>query len=341
MTIETHRLSFSVCFPTTVWCASSHSRRSAYKRSGSSGSSCGHRSVHIFSPSAEGDRSVVYVRFNLSEGLAIPSGDVAHGERPDLDASGWQTIKTPFEAPKEAFWLRRWIEVPKNLNGYDVSGSQIWFHITASANGPVPMILYYNGSRVALGSDLEDQVLFNQAKPGDKILVAVKFMETQDGKYIPNPDVRIVLPSDRPNPGDFCKELQSAAAIFPAVTHVADTLDAEQKALDAAATTVDLTALDKGDQAAFDASLRHAQTKLETLRPALQQYTVHMTGNAHIDAAWLWPWTETVDVVKRTFSTALQLMDEYPDYTYTQSAAQYYEWMQDKYPDLFNRFNSG
>ena len=238
--------------------------------------------------------------------------DVAHGERPDLDASGWQTIKTPFEAPKEAFWLRRWIEIPKNLNGYDVSGSQIWFHITASANGPVPMILYYNGSRVALGSDLEDQVLFNQAKPGDKILVAVKFMETQDGKYIPNPDVRIVLPSDRPNPGDFCKELQSAAAIFPAVTHVADTLDAEQKALDAAATTVDLTALDKGDQAAFDASLRHAQTKLETLRPALQQYTVHMTGNAHIDAAWLWPWTETVDVVKRTFSTALQLMDEYP-----------------------------
>jgi alpha-mannosidase len=41
-----------------------------------------------------------------------------------------------------------------------------------------------------------------------------------------------------------------------------------------------------------------------------------------------------VDVVKRTFSTALQLMDEYPDYTYTQSAAAYYQWMADKYPDI-------
>ena len=61
---------------------------------------------------------------------------------------------------------------------------------------------------------------------------------------------------------------------------------------------------------------------------------MHLTGNSHIDAAWLWPWTETVDVVKRTFGTALQLMNEYPTYTYTQSAAQYNEWMADKYPEL-------
>ena len=64
----------------------------------------------------------------------------------------------------------------------------------------------------------------------------------------------------------------------------------------------------------------------------LQASTIHLTGNSHIDAAWLWPWTETVDVVKRTFGTALQLMNEYPDYTYTQSAAQYNEWIADKYP---------
>jgi len=42
----------------------------------------------------------------------------------------------------------------------------------------------------------------------------------------------------------------------------------------------------------------------------------------------------TVDVVRRTFGTALQLMDEYPKYTYTQSAAAYSEWMMEKYPGL-------
>ena len=97
---------------------------------------------------------------------------------------------------------------------------------------------------------------------------------------------------------------------------------------------MDLAALDAHDQVKFDASLRAAQTKLEALKPLLQQVTFHLTGNSHIDAAWLWPWTETVDVVKRTYGTALQLMYEYPDYTFTQSAAAYNEWLAQKYPDI-------
>jgi alpha-mannosidase len=107
---------------------------------------------------------------------------------------------------------------------------------------------------------------------------------------------------------------------------------------------VDLSALDAAaapdaaaraqSQEKFDASLRAAHQKLEALKPLLQTATFHLTGNSHIDAAWLWPWTETVDVVKRTFGTALQLMYEYPQYTYTQSAAAYNEWMAQKYPDL-------
>ena len=62
-------------------------------------------------------------------------------------------------------------------------------------------------------------------------------------------------------------------------------------------------------------SYTHLDVYKRQLKPLLTQATFHLTGNAHIDAAWLWPWTETVDVVKRTFGTALQLMYEYPDYT--------------------------
>ncbi len=97
---------------------------------------------------------------------------------------------------------------------------------------------------------------------------------------------------------------------------------------------VDTKALDAKNQQAFDASLKASHAKLEALLPLMQTFTWHLTGNSHIDAAWLWPWTETVDVVKRTFGTALQLMYEYPEYTYTQSAAAYNEWMAQKYPDM-------
>ncbi len=291
---------------------------------------------YTFSPNAQ----AVVQRLGTFDSLSAKTwqyhlGDIAHGERPDLDTSGWQTIHLPFTAPHEAVWVRRWIEVPKTLHGYDLTGAQIWFKLGVDANGPIPMILYYNGRRVALGEDLEKQLLFDSAKPGDKVLVAVKMLVTQDDKKFRNADVHVVFTGNRPNPEDLRKELISAANLLPAIAQDSATLALQEKVLDGAAASVNLTALDRGNQSAFDASLEQAQSKLETLRPVLQQYTVHMTGNAHIDAAWLWPWTETVDVVRRTFSTALQLMNEYPDYTYTQSAAQYYEWMQQKYPSMF------
>jgi alpha-mannosidase len=70
------------------------------------------------------------------------------------------------------------------------------------------------------------------------------------------------------------------------------------------------------------------------LKPLMQQATMHLTGHSHIVAAYRWPWTETVDTVKRSFGTPLQLMDEYPTYTYMQSAAQYNDWMAQKYPAM-------
>jgi alpha-mannosidase len=259
------------------------------------------------------------------------SGDIAHGETIGLDESGWQPIARESKAPKEALWFRQTITVPPTLNGYDLTGARIWFQFHANANGPMPQILYFNGRRVALGDDLEPIVLFDEAKPGDKVVVAVKLLHTVDEKTFRGSTMRIEFPSSRPNPAALRTEFFSAALLVPSLAPG----DASQMTtLSNAIATVNLKSLDAHDQAAFDASLKAAQAKLEALRPLLQSATFHLTGNSHIDAAWLWPWTETVDVVKRTFGTALQLMYEYPNYTYTQSAAAYNEWMAQKYPDL-------
>src|SRR5579872_4859743 len=77
------------------------------------------------------------------------AGDVAHGEEPSLDDSDWQVAHPHSKAPMEAVWYRQWIEVPKDLNGYDLTGARIWFQFVAYANGPMPEIIYFNGRRVA------------------------------------------------------------------------------------------------------------------------------------------------------------------------------------------------
>jgi alpha-mannosidase len=261
----------------------------------------------------------------------LHAGDLAHGEAVNLDESDWQPIANGSKAPKDAVWFRQTYQIPATLSGYDLSGARIWFQFHAYANGPMPEILYFNGRRVAMGDDLEPVVLFDDAKPGDKVTVAVKLLHTVDDKNFRGATLKIDFPENRPNPEDLREEILSATLLVPALAP-GDT--AQLATLSDAIRTVDLVALDAHDQTKFDVSLRAAHTKLEILKPLLQQATYHLTGNSHIDAAWLWPWTETVDVVKRTFGTALQLMYEYPDYTYTQSAAAYNEWIADKYPEM-------
>ena len=258
-------------------------------------------------------------------------GDIAHGESTTLDDSSWPLVKAPSDASTAAVWYRQWIEVPKTLSGYDLTGARIWFQFRAEANGPMPEIIYFNGRRVALGDDLEPIVLFDNAKPGDRVLVAVKLLATVDVKRFRGSPMKIDFSESRPNPEDERKEFLSAALLVPSLSK---NVSADQATLNKAITSVDLKALDAANQQQFDASLKQAQSTLEALRPMMQEATLHLTGNSHIDAAWLWPWTETVDVVKRTFSTALQLMNEYPNYTFTQSAAQYNAWMADKYPEI-------
>ena len=81
----------------------------------------------------------------------------------------------------------------------------------------------------------------------------------------------------------------------------------------------------------------------EVLAPALSlpaRASSHRTvavGHAHIDSAWLWPLRETVRKCTRTFSSALRLMDDYPDYRFVCSQAVQYDWMRERHPGLFAR----
>jgi alpha-mannosidase len=275
-------------------------------------------------------------------------GDLTHGEAVGLDESDWHPVALREKAPTDAVWFRQTVQIPDTLNGYDLTGARIWFQFHADANGPMPEMIYYNGRRVAMGEDLEPIVLEEDARPGDTIVIAVKLLSTIDTKTFRGATLRIEFPQNRPNPEDLAQEFLSASVLIPSLASQSTVTTAPpilpMNVLDDAIRSVDVASLDAAEtstgdaraqaQSKFDASLKAAQGQLEVLRPLLETATFHLTGNSHIDAAWLWPSTETVDVVRRTFGTALQLMNEYPGYTYTQSAAAYNEWMAEKYPSM-------
>ncbi|MBN1642390.1 MAG: alpha-mannosidase [Anaerolineae bacterium] len=63
-------------------------------------------------------------------------------------------------------------------------------------------------------------------------------------------------------------------------------------------------------------------------------------GHAHIDLAWLWPIRETIRKGARTFATALELMNRYPEYVFGASQAQLFLWMKEHYPSLYARIQA-
>lgn len=61
---------------------------------------------------------------------------------------------------------------------------------------------------------------------------------------------------------------------------------------------------------------------------------LHMIGNAHVDAPWLWPLSESNAVVHSTFRSALERLKEDPQVTMTSSSSQFYEWIADSDPAM-------
>ncbi len=81
-------------------------------------------------------------------------------------------------------------------------------------------------------------------------------------------------------------------------------------------------------------ALNFQESKQDSGNPAPHLYAV---GNAHIDLAWQWRWRETIETACETFTNALNLMEQNPDFIFAQDQAALYEGIEQHYPKVFER----
>ncbi len=84
------------------------------------------------------------------------------------------------------------------------------------------------------------------------------------------------------------------------------------------------------------AACAEAENALLPLSPAAKEYEVTFASHAHIDMNWMWGWQETVAVTISTFRSILNLMREYPEFTFSQSQASVYKIIEDYAPDMMD-----
>lgn len=65
--------------------------------------------------------------------------------------------------------------------------------------------------------------------------------------------------------------------------------------------------------------------------------TIHLIGNAHLDPVWLWQWPQGLAEIKATYQSALDRIDEDPEFIFTTACAAYHAWVEANCPEMFAR----
>ncbi len=270
--------------------------------------------------------------------------------KPGFDDSRWATLKIGESIYPDSCWIRKEIVLPDRILGQTVSGT-IRLLVSVDDYG----FLWVNGE--SKGRFPWDGVfdLTNDARPGQHLLIAIKAINTGGPLRLLRADVETEASKPiRDSLYDFSLSLRVGQKLLSPDTYQTNsnarvdpgidksTIDRAEKErlnalLQSLAQRVDLDALRAGDIAKFKASVTAVRAELGPIRDFAKRFTLFFDANAHIDAAWLWRSKETIQVCRNTFSSVLNMMKARPDFTYTQSAAAYYDWMQRLYPDLFRQ----
>lgn len=86
-----------------------------------------------------------------------------------------------------------------------------------------------------------------------------------------------------------------------------------------------------------NAAAQACEQMLLPMEQAAKSFAVHCVSHAHIDMNWMWGFHETVAITLDTFRTVLKLMEEYPEFVFSQSQASTYRIVEEYDPALFAR----
>ncbi len=89
-----------------------------------------------------------------------------------------------------------------------------------------------------------------------------------------------------------------------------------------------------------EAFVKHCEELMQPMAEDCKSYSLLLASHSHIDLNFLWGYDETVSVVINTFSTMLNLLDEYPDFVYSQSSALAYEIVEKYAPELLEKIKN-
>uniref|UniRef100_A0A672RCS4 Alpha-mannosidase 2C1 n=1 Tax=Sinocyclocheilus grahami TaxID=75366 RepID=A0A672RCS4_SINGR len=134
----------------------------------------------------------------------------------------------------------------------------------------------------------------------------------------------------------FNRDVRELLTDFEMLVDIVKILEGEQRGFQALFTANEMVNLcDPANPSSFAAARSLAQ-KFFAQKNGESQHVVHAMGHCHIDSAWLWPYEETIRKCARSWVTVIKLMENNPEFVFTCSQAQQFQWVKSWYPNLFS-----
>lgn len=277
--------------------------------------------------------------------------------RPGFDDAAWDHLKIGESIRPDSCWLRKTIVLPKLYLGRPVAGpARIKLSVDDAG------YLWVDGESKGYFPWDGDFELTKDAKPGQAFVLAIKAINTGGPLRLLRAQVELGESSGdagelRTKAQDLSLSLRVGQKLLSFDTYQTSARNKVDPGTDKShvpreekerlgrllqdlAGKIDTEALERGDVARFTASIEETRKGLAPIGAFAKRFTLLLDANAHIDAAWLWRERETVEVCRNTFASVMNMFDARPDFTYTQSSAAYYDWIEKRDPALFAKIRA-
>ncbi|MEP7291606.1 MAG: glycoside hydrolase family 38 C-terminal domain-containing protein, partial [Chloroflexota bacterium] len=261
----------------------------------------------------------------------------------DIDDSAWEVIEpnTYWGKWRTDFVLRSQFSIPAHWDKNSPVGLHLPIGVSRDFSHPEGLA-YIDGQAYA-SADRHHHEIRLPSTVRDGQPHRFELVGWTGGDHAGDPNVRLYMKEcevvliDQPT-RDFIAAARVASGVAVELDDNNQVKALLYNALDAAFQVLD-TRDPLGTPAFYDSVPAALKTLKEVVAASGEPMNVDIVGvgHAHIDVAWLWTLGQVVRKSGRTFSNVLRLMEEFPNYTFSQSQPQLYSYTERYYPEIFEQ----
>lgn len=284
-------------------------------------------------------KSIPVTAFKMKKGffLTPKAADEAEGEWLDFNSS-----TDIWPGPDAHYWFRVSIEIPDEFDKRATWMSFVTQCTFWDAVNP-QFLVFVNGEPVqGLDTNHREVRLCEKAKSGEQFVIDLQAYTGRDNDHNQGSTEQLRLLASLILLDEKINNLYYNILIpNRIVSHLERDNTSRLKlelALEKAINLLDLrTPYSKEFYASVDEANRFLETEVYKKLAGSDEVIATCIGHTHIDVAWWWTVEQSREKSVRSFATVLRFMEEYPDYKFMSSQPQLYQFVKDRYPDIYEK----